>query len=272
MQKTLIAHQVQMRDGSLCLYAEAGVLFADGGCPILLMNHGALRNSAVLFDWLNICKPDFDVVFVDLPGHGRSTSTATVSIENFAADVGEAITVALGSRAVVVVGESIGGLVAIALGGLNIESIRAVIAADPPITTAKLWYVRDDICRAVARDPANRFLRLFALNIFGIDPAGKIHERIYFHLFEQSRVPVLILTGDVPLFPPRIFNVFPCLFDDVDWYVVGRLAGNNAQIEVVPNCGHLLLVDAKQKCRRIISNFYDTVNDLPGIGNSLPGN
>jgi pimeloyl-ACP methyl ester carboxylesterase len=263
MQTALNAHQVQTRDGSLCLYGKAGVLFADVGRPVLLMIHGALRHSGVLFDWLHLGEPEFDVVFVDLPGHGRSPPTTTVTIENFAANVGDAVTAALGNRAVVVVGESLGGLVALAMGGLHIGPIRGIIAADPPLTMAKLWHVRNAISSAITSDPANRFLQAFALNIFGVDSNGGVHERIYFPLIEQSQVPVLILTGDVPLFPARNVNAVPCLVDDVDRYVVSRFTGGIAQFKIVSGCGHLLLIDAKQKCRSMIGDFCVTVNKLP---------
>jgi len=259
MQTVIDIHQVQTRDGSLYLYAKSGVFFADVGRPVLLMIHGALRDSGVLFDWIHLCDAEFDVVFVDLPGHGRSPSTAVVTIESFAANVGDAVTTALGNRVVLAVGESLGGLVALAMGGLHIEPIQGIIAADPPLTMAKLWHIRNAISSAVANDPTNQFLQSLALNIFGIGSDGKAHERIYYHLIEQIRVPVLILTGDVPLFPVRNVNAVPCLVDDLDRYVVSRLTGDIAQFEVVSGCGHVLLVDAKEKCRSIVGAFYDTV-------------
>lgn len=259
MQIALNAHQVPTRDGYLCLYSKTGVLYSAAERPVLLMIHGALRHSGALFDWIHLGEPEFDVVFVDLPGHGRSPPTPDVTIENFAANVGDAVIAALGNRAVVAVGESLGGLVALAMGGLHIEAIRGVVAADPPLTMAKLWHVRDAINGELLSDPTNRFLQSFSLNIFGIESGGKVHERIYFSLLEQSLRPILILTGDVPLFPARNVNAVPCLIDEVDQYVISRLVGNIAQLEIVPDCGHLLLVDAKQKCRGIIGRFYDTV-------------
>jgi len=110
MQTVIDIHQVQTRDGALCLYAKSGVLLADVTRPVLLMIHGALRDASVLFDWIQLCDSEFDVVFVDLPGHGRSPAIANATIESFAENIGDAVTVALVNRAVVVVGESLGGL------------------------------------------------------------------------------------------------------------------------------------------------------------------
>ena len=259
MQAVINIHQEQTRDGSLCLYAKSGVLFTDAVRPVLLMIHGAMRDSSVLFDWIHLCEAAFDVVFVDLPGHGRSPAIANVTIADFAENVGEAATAALGNRAVLVVGESLGGLVALAMGGLPIESIQGIVAADPPMTMAKLWHVRNAMSSIVASDPANHFLRSLAINIFGVDSDGTAHERVYYDVVEQTRVPVLILTGDVPLFPVRNTNAVPCVFDDVDRYVVRRLAGDLVQFQTVSDCGHVLLVEAKERCRSIIGNFYDTI-------------
>jgi len=259
MQTNINLYQVPTRDGALCLYANNEALSADARRPVLLMIHGALRDSSVLFDWIQLCDSECDVVFVDLPGHGRSPAIANVTIESFAENVGDAVTAVLGNRAVVVVGESLGGLVALAMSVLDIKSIQGVVAADPPMTMAKLWHVRNAISSAVASNPDNQFWQSLAINIFGVGADGKSHERIYYDLVQQAHVPVLILTGDVPLFPVRNVNAVPCLLDDVDRYVLRRFAGDSVQIEVVPGCGHVLLVDAKEKCRSIIGKFCDAL-------------
>jgi pimeloyl-ACP methyl ester carboxylesterase len=232
------------------------VLFTSSGRPVLILIHGALRHSIDLFEWVQLGEPDFDVVFIDLPGHGKSPATPSATVEIFAANVGDAITCALGNREVVVVGESLGGLVAIALGTLPLGNIRAIIAADPPLTMGKLWHIRNAIFNFLASSPSNLFLKSFALNIFGVDADGNAHERNYLPLIEQSHKPILILTGDVPLFPVRNVNAVPSLVDEIDRYVISRFAGDKAKVEIVANCGHLLLIDAQQQCRRLIAEFF----------------
>lgn len=247
---------IPTRDGEICLYAKKGALLERDNRPVLLMIHGALRNSSVLFEWVNLCGDEFDVVFVDLPGHGRSSSPATATIEGIATSVGDAITAALGKREIVVVGESLGGLVALALGGLQLQPIRGIIAADPPLTMSKLWHVRRAMSDAVAGTPDNQFLKSLALNVFGVGADEAAHERIYYDLVEKIHVPVLILTGDVPLFPVRSCNAVPCLIDDVDRHVVGRLAANKVEFKTVADCGHVLLVEAGEQCRKMVGEFF----------------
>ena len=266
MQTVIDIEQVKTRDGSICLYAKSGVSLGKAGRPVLLMIHGALRNSEVLFDWIPLCDPDFDVVCVDLPGHGRSPTILDVTIDRFAENIGDVVTTVLSTRRVVVVGESLGGLVALAMGGGAIPSINGIVAADPPMTMAKLWHVRAALSSAIASDPTNKFLQALALNIFGVGSDGAVHERIYYHLIDQARKPILVLTGDVPLLPPRNINAVPCLVDDVDRYVMDRLAANNVCFEVVSGCGHVLLVDAKERCRNVIARFCESALLSRAIG------
>ena len=252
-------HQVQTRDGSICLYGKDGVLFSNDKRPVLLLVHGAFRDSSVLFQWINLFGTECDVVFADLPGHGRSPATTTATVESFAENIGDAITAALSGRSIVVLGESLGGLIAIALGRLHLSPLKGIVAADPPLTMAKLWHVRRFLIDALANDPANQFLQSFALNIFGVDADGNSHERIYYDLIEQVSVPIHIITGDVPLLPIRNVASVPCLIDDVDRYVVRRLFGDALQLAIVTDCGHHVLIDGEEECRKIVGRFSDSV-------------
>jgi len=251
--------QVRTRDGAICLYARREVLLADSGRPVLVMIHGALRNSSVLFGWIDLCAPDLDVAFVDLPGHGHSQAGGPVTVEALAANVADAISGVLGDRTVVVVGESLGGLVALAMAGSKEGPVQAVIAADPPLSTAKLWHIRTALIDAMQKDAENQFLRSLALNIFGFGADGSVHERLYYNFIEQAQLPMLILTGDVPLFPMRNVNAVPCLVDAVDRYVIGQASKGKARVELVADCGHVLLVDAAQQCRSIIGRYCTAI-------------
>ena len=255
MQLSLHTHQIQTGSGSICLYAKSGVLSSHAPRPVLLLIHGVFRHSSELFQWADCDDSGFDLVFADLPGHGQSSATEDVTIAGFAAAVADAITTALGGRDVVVVGSSLGGLVALALGCLGIESVKAVVAADPPLTMAKLWHVRREIGRVLAGIQLNQFMISYTGNIFGVSPDGSVSERIYYQLIENSKVPVLVLTGDVPLFPERDVNAVPCMIDDVDRYVIERLSGNKALVQTVSGCGHMLLTEDLDKCHRTVERF-----------------
>ena len=218
------------------------------------MIHGALRDCRVLLDWRTLLAPDTDVIFAELPGHGRSPAMVPTSVEIFAANVLQALQSTLSGRDVVLVGESLGGLVALAIAGMSPDPVRAVLAADPPLTTAKLWHVATAIGGAVARDPDNAFLRSFAEEIFGLGASTRT-DRIYYSLLKDAQIPIHIVTGDLPLLPPRNVSGVPCLVDDVDRFVLANLYATQVQLHVVDNCGHLLLTDQRAACLDLIQRI-----------------
>ena len=233
----------QSRDGEIRLLARKEALLS-GGKPVVVMLHGALRNSAPLVPWLPALERDFELLFIDLPGHGQAPELYPVSVENFARNIGDAISSLLAGREVMVIGESLGGLIALCLGGLDLPMLRCVFAADPPLSMAKQWQVTHAV-REHAKAARGKFWTEFAFNIFGVtedglDPA----DRIYYPLLQRLAVPACILTGDVPLFPVRASAATPCLIDAVDEDAILRYSNGKAVLRRVEGCGHLVLTDA----------------------------
>jgi len=261
---TLEVRQQASRDGRVTLIGRREA-FASCTKPVILMIHGALRDVTPLLPWLSLLEPDFDVVFVELPGHGRASPLYPVSIENFAANIGDALTQMLEHRRIIVVGESLGGLVALALGTGSLPMVRGIVAADPPLTMGKLWHVTSAVQNHIA-SAKDRFWTEFAFNIFGVegdqlDP----DDRIYYPLFDHLSVPTYLLTGDLPLFPVRSLAGVPCVIDAVDWRTILRHPCKFVRLERINECGHLLLVGAKDRCLTLIRQLAGEVlgNDVP---------
>lgn len=241
------------RSGSVVFYASQAP--KDSQRPVVVLLHGALRNAAVLLPWADLLSDVADVVLVDLPGHGRSEPIESATIAAMADAVHDALKAALPGRQLLLVGESLGGTIALAIGGQADPAwIRAVFAADPPVTTAKLWSVADNFRRLIASQPDNPFFARLGRDAFGITP-DDIEELIYYPLIGALRVPALIATGDIRLLPPRRVNGVTCLFDPVDQFVVAHLYPDKARIHRIANCGHLLLVDAKAECLVLIQDL-----------------
>lgn len=237
--------------GAVTLYA-AQPFGQAGDRPVVAMVHGALRHAGVLAPWAELLADIADVVLIDLPGHGRSDPVAPASVPRMAEALGEAIDRTLADRRVLLVGESMGGTICLGVAGRpDPGPIRAVFAADPPVTTAKQWSVAGNFRRLYQSAPQNTFAPLFGRDAFGITPEG-IEEIIYYPLFGALRVPTVVATGDIPLLPPRQLQGVTCLFDPVDQFVLKTLYADKAQFRQIENCGHLLLVDAKPQCLEII--------------------
>lgn len=173
--------------------------------------------------------------------------------------------IGLAGRDVVVVGESIGGLVALAIGGRpDVGPVRAVLAADPPITTKKLLHVHSNFQQVIARTPEPAFLESFAFEILGIAGASVV-DRIYYSVFDDLHLPARIVAGDYELFPlgPRL--PIPILFDKVDQYVVERFYGHKVTVHRIENSGHLILIDRVDPCLTHIKALLAEIADRGGV-------
>lgn len=142
---------------------------------------------------------------VPLPGQG-----APVLPEMTFADIVASLRGGIPADALVV-GESLGGLLALGLP-------NPVLAIDPPLTTSKQWALQiaaRDMARRIAKRPFDDLLA----HIFGYMPDGGLQERIYYGLLERPQA-THILTGDLPLFPGHLPVPQPCMIDDVDRYML----------------------------------------------------
>jgi pimeloyl-ACP methyl ester carboxylesterase len=220
-----------------------------GDRPAVLMIHGAHRSAPDLAAWPGLLKDAADVYLVEMPAHGRSTPIETPSVANVAQRLGEAIAETLPGREILVAGESVGGLVALALGGRSCAA--SVVAFDPPLSTRKLWAWR------AGQLPGRReFMRgrpalaAFDRETFGIVENG-LQDRLYYELFGDLTVPALIVAGDLSIFDP-LDGHRPAAFNATDRFVIERLYPGKAEIRTIAGAGHLLLEEAEEACADIL--------------------
>jgi pimeloyl-ACP methyl ester carboxylesterase len=223
-----------------------------GDAPLVIMLPGALRTSLNLGEWGDRLAGMADVALFDLPGHGKSAAPEKATVAEMAEIMAEAIGAAFPGRRALLVGESLGGTIGLALGGLDDPGpVCAVFAADPPMTTTKLWAVHLNFRMTSGKADGESFFHRLGRDTFGITPDGLV-EIVYYPLLGALKVPVLIATGDVALQPPRSMTRAPSLFDGVDQFVAAELFPGKVEVERIADCGHLLLVDAPDACIAII--------------------
>lgn len=116
-----------------------------------------------------------------------------------------------------VVGESLGGLVALGLAGRGYPGL----AVDPPLTTAKQWTLRLSTVQRAFTLKSPIFTAL-AANLFGYMPDGTVEDRIYYPMLDQISAPFGIVTGSIALWPQGGDPYRPCMIDDVDAYVISQ--------------------------------------------------
>lgn len=211
--------------------------------PVVALLHGALRSSVDLHHWIHHLQPIADVVLIDLPGHGRSDPIAPATLEALVATISHGLQAGLRDRQVVLVGESLGGLVALGIGGLpDPGPVVGVLAADPPLATKKLLNVHRNIQKFLIELPDHRFLKSMAFEVFGVTK-DSAEDRIYYPVLDKLKVPAVILAGDLELFPPRDFRGVACLLDSVDRFILEQFYRDKVEVHQIRDSGHLLLVD-----------------------------
>jgi pimeloyl-ACP methyl ester carboxylesterase len=222
---------------------------------VVVFLHGAWRRAEVFEPWADLLADVADVVLVDLPGHGQSDPIAGASVAAMADCVHEALRAALPGRQVLLVGESLGALIALTIGGeTDRQPVKAVFAVDPPFTTAKLWSVGQTVRHHVTQGKFSEFGIRLAKESFGLS-GDEAEEIIYYPLIGELRVPTVIATGDLSLLPPRRVKGLTCLFDTVDRFVLEQLYPGKVEVQQFADCGHLLLIDAKDRCLQIIKGM-----------------
>lgn len=270
-----------MPSGRLCVLVDRDP--RDSTRPVVIILHGALRHSENTQVWMPVLADDYDVLLVDLPGHGRSPPDKNASVAGFTARLRELIARHLAERDIVVIGESVGGLVALGLGDGRMPQVRGVLVSDPPLSTGKLWPVFNNFLRPSA-GPHSDFVKAFYFNTFGYflteGGGGIAREHLYYPLIEAVKVRTLVLTGDLPLFPVRPMpNNVPCLLDDVDRMIIRSIRNPNVALATVPGVGHLCLDPKFEEARRAVVSFCndqlapaaaDARATLFGDGNGSP--
>ena len=152
---------------------------SDDG-PLLVLLHG-LGGTAELWRGVEALLPDRwpgGWLTLDLPGHGRSPRAASYTFDAQAAQVAEALP---DDRDLVLLGHSMGGMVALALAGFH-PGVRRVVGF-----SIKTWWPPDQVegMRAQSLKPARIFATreeaieryLMASGLRGLtDPAAPEHE------------------------------------------------------------------------------------------------
>lgn len=241
--------------GDLAAYLGVPFKGSEPDFPLVIFLHGAGRGAAVFQPWRALLAGKADVCLIDFPGHGLSPGVIPASLESMAAAVERLIQVHFPMRRILIVGESFGGLVAMTLAkGLPGSPIKAVLAADPPFSTAKQWAIVNSFRAKFVREPNDRFFFSFAEEVFGITP-NEVKERIYFPILADLQVPTMLVTGDLPMLPPRVVDGVACLIDPVDEFVIDNLYPGKVMKRRIANSGHLMLTSALPECLALIEEM-----------------
>lgn len=245
--------------GDLAAYVAMPFGVSGPDFPLVVFLHGAGRKAGVFQPWRKLLQGKADVCMVDFPGHGRSPAMLPASLEAMTGAVDRLLRTYFAERRILLVGESFGGLVGMTLGrGEPDNPIKAVLAADPPFTTAKQWAVVNSFRAKFTREPEDTFFFSFAEEVFGITPT-EVHERIYYPILGKLAVPTMLVTGDLPMLPPRRVDSVACLIDPVDEFVIDNLYPGKVMKRKIANSGHVMLTNALPECLALVEEMLPFV-------------
>jgi pimeloyl-ACP methyl ester carboxylesterase len=108
------------------------------GSPPMMLIHGWCCNRSLFAPQVECFSAVRRVVAVDLPGHGSSGAGGEYTIEALAGEVA-ALGSALGLEGSIVVGHSLGSMVALALARRAPELVAAIVMIDPPPLNREVW-------------------------------------------------------------------------------------------------------------------------------------
>jgi pimeloyl-ACP methyl ester carboxylesterase len=153
-----------VRDGVVLAYEDAG-----SGDPPLVFVHGAACNRRFWGQQVPRFSSAHRVVAVDLRGHGESDAPPErYTVRLFAEDLASTCT-QLGIESPVVIGHSLGGIVALEFGCGYPGQVGAAVLIDSPLLPGggRVEVVRDLVAGLRGRDPDSALRAFFAGRFFG---------------------------------------------------------------------------------------------------------
>jgi N-formylmaleamate deformylase len=146
-----------------------------GDKPALVLLHGFTDNGLCWAPLAQVLEPEYDIIMIDAPGHGRSDLPAAgFTIELLVSDVLEVLhTLALGQ--VTLLGHSMGAHVAARLTESNPDVVHALLLEDPP------WTAQDVPPVSHEDDRGMELWKGQLLEFQKLSPEERIEEAVDFH-------------------------------------------------------------------------------------------
>jgi pimeloyl-[acyl-carrier protein] methyl ester esterase len=249
------------------LQTSTGMVFytRGRGRPVVLL-HGWCLNRTLWLYAEEALLPDYQVITPDLPGFGLSDHLAgPYSLERYGDELKVLVAEAAGGEAILV-GFAFGAAVALAYATTAANGARAVVAVGTPGASYSPY---DRMPKAMRRDWPE-FARRSAQALFHTRQSEATLLWLE-SMFASAPLPVALETVQVlASYDPQ--NIVasvkaPILFlhaehDSVAPKALGEACAQkapDARLEVVPNCGHLIVLDQKEVFHERLRAFLRTL-------------
>ncbi len=257
---------VAASDGVNIAYTAAG-----NGQPELMFIHGGLADRSVWGNQLDAFSRRCKVVALDLAGHGESgCNRAELGIQAFGGDV-LAVLEAEGATHAVLVGNSLGGPVAVEAALLAPNRVKAIVAVDTfhdlnqriptSESNARAQEFKTDFAGSVRKlvsalfhpDANPGLMRTVEQGLSTTSPETASKMFLSFAGYEMSasvrrlKVPVHCINGD--LFPMDI--------------AANRQVYADFHVVVLPHTGHYPMLECPEEFNRRLSAILDQLGSVP---------
>ena len=229
----------------------------------LLFIHGASSDSRVFLNVVENLSKKFNIVIIDLSGHGQSEGEGYRNVVDHAFICGELLKrLDLGEWSLL--GHSLGGAIGMAMGVYMPKLVESLIL----VSTGARLRVPESFLSAIEKgsnnaqlnkefllnsiyDTSNRHLLDYLLTIMNdVDPVVVYKDWLAADSFDFTRrlkgldFRALILCGDKDLLTPVKYHEF--LNDEI----------SSSQLAVISDCGHWPFVEKEPQFTEKINNFF----------------
>jgi hypothetical protein len=237
-----IGESVTTRLGVVRLQTSPGP--ADSVRPLVFALPSSLstpENFAALHERIELLA---DMCVMTLP-IGAAYDLAAHTVEGLAALVGELLESRYPDRPVVLLGVSIGAVIAL---GVRARSLARIVAVEPPLVTEGLWPVLGafgEHLRAV-RDPLSDAYISATFGVSQAEVVGRDHRWV----LDGLNVPVDAVLAGEPLEPQRAVARHPSLVGEAERRRLAATPG--VRLHVVPGTGHNVIGQAVTAAEEIV--------------------
>jgi pimeloyl-ACP methyl ester carboxylesterase len=217
--------------------------------PAILGFPGSFRPIGTLYGLARALAAEFDLLLVDYPGFGATTIAESPTIGGLVARAAAMAAQFLPERKLFAMGDSIGGIVALAMAAGAETPLEGVAALEPPLSARALAKARGHLRQSAEGLPMNDYFRAW---LDGPEIMGDGAPDGFFPLLERaaSRARILVVAGGRAV--DRGMAAPAALIDDAD----ALRAGEAARIVRFASAGHLVSDEAPDACVSALREFF----------------
>lgn len=246
--------EIKTSEGVLWMWRRSDA--PPAGRPVVLTITGAFAPELAMNRVQDVVGAAAEAAYIDLPGN-RCPHLASPTIEAVARALDQAIPAAFPDRVVILLGVSVGALVA---ASVTTPQVRRIVAVEPPLSTAKLWPMIPRLRERLA-EGADAPTRAFVESAFGVT-ANAVTDLDHRPPLMRASIPVDVVAGDMPLQPPRDLDTLPSLLDDEDRAFLAARPGFT--VTVAPGAGHNVPYQSAATLKAVLMNAIAQVEaELP---------